>query len=303
VRLSGLPVSGLSAAANRRIIRSHDPRALLPVVKSLLRAVTPPVAVSAARRLGLIDTPGLNCDGIYPSYEAAADAGKEYSDDDALLEIVKAKARLLKAVLAQRPIPELQLGTRIAETVGLILGKVDSPRVIDFGGALGTAYHAARAIAPGKFKSWSVVELKEIRQAGREFEDGVLRFSPSFDLPADLVFTDGCLQFVSSPLETLDRLGHVGAPFLCVRRMVLTKGKTFWTVLRSTRRRHSPEDVWDDSLVDGPVALPMAVVNRREFEGVLEEQYEITLRLREPKGVYRAKDWTADMFGYFCERR
>lgn len=101
-------------------------------------------------------------------------------------------------------------------------------RVVDFGGALGSAFwQHRRALAALDTIEWRVVEQMHFVEAGRrEFSLGGLSFWPSLDAATadgapDLLFTSGALQYVEAPWRLIEAIVALGAPYMLFERLPL----------------------------------------------------------------------------------
>lgn len=98
--------------------------------------------------------------------------------------------------------------------------------VIDFGGACGIHYKAARREAP--LIRWAVVETPAMVREASNLSTDQLKFFDSIDAAAawlghvDLIYSSGALQYTSSPMETVEKLAHVGATKIQWRRLFLS---------------------------------------------------------------------------------
>ncbi|MCM2255888.1 MAG: methyltransferase, TIGR04325 family [Vicinamibacteria bacterium] len=105
--------------------------------------------------------------------------------------------------------------------------------VLDFGGALGSAYWQHRAaLANLPAATWQVVEQPSYAAAGaREFQRPDLRFFSRLDeatrggRPA-LVIASSVLQYLEHPWAALDGLLALGAPFVFLDRMPLSPDRS-----------------------------------------------------------------------------
>ena len=106
-------------------------------------------------------------------------------------------------------------------------------RVIDFGGACGAHYFAARAFFGDRAAlhiRWQVVETSTMVNRARELQNEELTFATSLsetrlatgDL--DLTHSAGALQYVRDPARQLAELVDCGGRFLMLSRVGVTRG-------------------------------------------------------------------------------
>ncbi len=257
---------------------------------------------------------GPNCAGNYASFDAAARAcaNQDYTDAR-VTEAVLAKTRAFRALLdSQRPLEVTPPVMRVLTGVAPAL-RAQTLTVIDFGGALGTHYWIARAALGASYSlRWHVVEMPLVCDAGRELEDGSLRFFPTLAAarealggPPDLVYSDGALQCVPRPLDTLRDLMNLAAPFLHLRRVPLTtEGHELITRLKDFRLSdHAPAGPLPPGMADLSLQIPLTMLPKAEFEAAMSERYILRLRYDDPKNAYHWDTHSVDMCGYFAERR
>ncbi|MBC7804127.1 MAG: methyltransferase, TIGR04325 family [Candidatus Parcubacteria bacterium] len=110
--------------------------------------------------------------------------------------------------------------------------------VVDFGGALGSAYHQNRRYLdlPGGLR-WSVVEQAHFVRCGQqEFQTDELRFYDSLQDCVDLerpnvALLSGVLSYLELPLELLRQVAQYRVPFVLIDRTATSSdGKTRLTV-------------------------------------------------------------------------
>ncbi|WP_409602001.1 methyltransferase, TIGR04325 family [Brevundimonas sp.] len=154
---------------------------------------------------------------VYADYKAAAAARKaDYHDPD-LAAVVLEKTRRIRAIDPWMGVGEHQaVATLLAVTTAVTATKaVGRPlRVLDFGGAFGTAYHMVRHALPGDYQ-WAVVETPTFARLGVTEDHPGLRLFDSIDDAVawlgdvDLLYSSGAIQYLPDPLGTLDRLLEV----------------------------------------------------------------------------------------------
>lgn len=103
----------------------------------------------------------------------------------------------------------------------LMSAATPSPRILDFGGALGEHYFRLRPFVPVERLEWHIVEIPEAvaRAVPAELGEGELRFHTSMEgvSLADAALASGSLQYVESPGETLRALTNK------TRRLILDR--------------------------------------------------------------------------------
>jgi putative methyltransferase (TIGR04325 family) len=100
--------------------------------------------------------------------------------------------------------------------------------VLDFGGAFGRHYKLARKQEPSV--RWAVVETPPMVARAAELHTDRLRFFADIDSAAawlggvDLMHSEGALQYVPDPIETLHQLCALRAPRMFWQRLAFAEG-------------------------------------------------------------------------------
>jgi len=205
----------------------------MEALKRYLRSWLPPRLQELCRRRGgrVVFT------GNFPSWQAAAAAAASGYDDAVILERVAAATREVVAGRAvferdsrlfREPEPNYPLIAALALAAG-----GDGLRVLDFGGALGSAYFQNRSwLRELGALEWTVVEQPHFVACGqREFTTDELRFAFSIGeaLAAgrpDAVLLSGVLQYLPDPWAVLEELAASGCRYLVLDRTPLRLGET-----------------------------------------------------------------------------
>lgn len=152
--------------------------------------------------------------------------------------VVVHSPRMLARILRLLPTPTIE-GYEHPELVSEIFKKTlaaepaeswpeirGTETVLDFGGACGIHYKAARREVPNI--RWAVVETPAMVREGSKIATDQLRFFESIDEAAawlghiDLIHSSGALQYTPSPMETVEKLASVGAAKMQWRRLFLS---------------------------------------------------------------------------------
>jgi len=137
------------------------------------------------------------------SWEAATDASLGYD---------KIKINPSQPVTSLGPLSGDQLGVVAAFGSALVhLGIAHrSVRVVDFGGAEGRHAHLVAAAFPRARFEWTVVELSDVVESMKDFENPGLSFTDDLDqslkASPDIVFASGALNYVPEPLDLLNKM-------------------------------------------------------------------------------------------------
>ena len=218
--------------------------------------------------------------GEYETWAEASRASRGY-DDPRILHRVIASTRRVKSGLAaferdgvafDRPFQHRQLLSALFEAASVRGGRL---RVLDFGGALGSAYWQHREQLQELAElDWLVVEQPHFVEAGnREFSTRELRFTDS--LPAmgddpvpDILLASSSLQYVSVPWDVLARLLAIGASRVLLDRIPL---------LVSAGDRLCVEHVPPEL---GETSYPVWFLGRERLLRMVQERYELVQTFR-----------------------
>lgn len=179
---------------------------------------------------------GVHYRGRYRDWAQASAAAEGY-DDPTILDRVAATTQ----AVVRGEIPAERDGyplTTRPDNHALIAALLHSAgggrlRVVDFGGGLGSLYHATRPwLEPLGDLDWCVVEQAHYAQRGtQDFADGRLRFSDDLDEvlaqgTPDIVLLSGVLQFLPDPLAVLRQVAASGAGAIFLDRVPFWPGPT-----------------------------------------------------------------------------
>ena len=165
----------------------------------------------------------------FESFEAANAVADSYEAPD-VVDVVSRKTRLLIDELGSQGVPTVIDRQAQQNLFVLSLPRLEPLEIVDLGGACGHGYFQMDRLLPGVIGRWHVVETPAMAAAGREhFADGRLRFFSSLaDALSEmsdptLIVASGVLQCVPRPLNTLNELLAVNAPYLYLTRTTVTR--------------------------------------------------------------------------------
>jgi putative methyltransferase (TIGR04325 family) len=250
---------------------------------------------------------------VYASYEEALCRCRDGGYSSAAIPaVVRAKtARMiadpeaLACALPSAGRAAIGLASVIANLLG---GRTGSVRVLDFGGACGAHYFAARRIAPALRFEWCVVETGAMIEQAHSLEDGSLRFAASVASAqgmlggVDLVHSASTMQYLPEPEAGLAELIRVGAPAMALTRLSLTDGEPF-TIVQRSRLAHNGPGPLPPGYRDGTVAYPLTIMNRARFEAMLLQEYEIAACYRDESSDHVTPRGDIRGSSYLCLRK
>jgi len=197
------------------------------IAKGIIRALLP-VNLRLALRRWFGDVTRYT--GPYASWDEAMAAATGYSDD-AILQQVRRATREVVAGKAAYEQDSVQFHApsppaRILRVLALASADAHGPvAVLDFGGSLGSLYFRARPfLAQGMVSAWTVCEQPNFVGAGREFEDGVLRFvaDPGQAPTAHVLVLSSVLPYLEDPVGMLERLARGRPRWILIDRTPLS---------------------------------------------------------------------------------
>ncbi len=219
-------------------------------LKSFVRDWLPPAALRLVRRRAQ----GSAFRGDYPSWAEAQAHARGY-DAPAILEKAVAATRAVRdgraaferdTVLFAEPAVHGPLLAGLLRAAALAGGRL---QVVDFGGALGSAWWQHRGWLDGLAEvSWEVVEQAHFVAAGRrEFEVGPLRFRESLDAcaadPARAVMLlSSVLPYLETPHAVLADVARRGFRHVLIDRTGLVRGRGDRLTVQ-----HVPPQIYDAS--------------------------------------------------------
>ena len=253
------------------------------------RDFIPPVIVRAARSLRGRPRPKR-----YDSYEAAlaecSDRGYENRD---IIEVVYRKTMRYRDNIESGAHP-VRPSSADAYSLFSLLSSISNGKikVLDFGGACGSHYFAARAFLPASCKlKWVVVETPAMAAMASALATQELSFSSDPGAAAaslqnvDLLLTSGALQFVSCPEKVLKQLVSIGATRILFSRLGLTEGTgDVITVHESWLSANGPGPM-PEGIQDRKVRYPITFMRKSRFDQILRERYEPVVTFDDPSGV------------------
>ena len=265
-------------------------------VKRLIRAVAPASWLAPIERRFF----RVHWSGNYPTWEAARRNSTGY-DAPAILTKVVAAARLVRdgqaayerdGVVFTEPAANESLLGVLGHAAAQSGGRLS---VVDFGGALGSAYWQHRQwFKPGSTVRWGVVEQSHFVAIGRrEFANEQLTFHGSIDeacaaIQPDVLLLSSVLGYLENPHDLLraavargfnhiliDRTGLIEGPTDCltvqhVPRSVYRASYPCWFLSRDRLLRHFEADY----LVRAEYTTADGTSDGRTFKGLQLERRE-----------------------------
>jgi putative methyltransferase (TIGR04325 family) len=250
------------------------------------------------------------------SYAAALEACGNSSgyEDKELVEVVFRKTLIYRDRLSSGS-PFLLNGSTVQTLIAVAHASTRSRttvHVIDFGGACGAHYFAARAFFGDRasFRTrWCVVETPAMAERARELQNDELRFVTSLSdaraecAEADLIHSAAALQCVRDPACQLAELVDFGSRFLMLSRVGDTHGEhDVFTVHRSRLRDNGPGPL-PDGMSDRECRYPYSFIRHRQFMAILERNYRVNFEFEDSSGVYPVGTEPIVGGAYLAERR
>jgi putative methyltransferase (TIGR04325 family) len=196
-------------------------------MRAIVHALTPPIFLKAYQR---ICRERITFRGTYKTWQEARQHSSGY-DADAILDRVRDATRKVRSgsavcerdsVLFDTPLYPFPL---IATLLRAALEGNGRLTVLDFGGALGSSYYQCRDFLSGvRSLRWCIVEQPKFVACGKqEFQTDVVRFYENVEScvkeeTPTVILMSGVLQCLPAPLEILNEISRIGAPFIIIDR-------------------------------------------------------------------------------------
>jgi putative methyltransferase (TIGR04325 family) len=222
---------------------------------------------------------------VLPVYERADQVPDEYQEEDVVSAVVKSTARYREELASTAILQLTDVDTRNLAAFSMVPN--ESLSVIDVGGACGALYFFVERMLPGRVGSWLVVETPAMADAARShFQDDRLTFVDfdQFEKHArrcDLLIASGVIQYVTAPIELLEKLVSRGPNWLYLTRsQVSTSEATIMTHHVSHLSDHGPSR-HVEGVEDRIVRNRLVLVPEREVLARIAKSYDIRMTFAE----------------------
>jgi len=254
--------------------------------------------------------------GHAPVFSGYTDALRHCSrggyESASIATVVAAKTESMRAdpVRCEASLPPAgRAGIALTALIGQLLrGRGRRVRVLDFGGACGAHYFAARMLAPEVQFEWCVVETEAMIHCARPFADGCLKFAGSIAAArellgeVDLLHSSGTLQCLPEPEAGLAEMLEAEPAVIALTRLSLTDGESY-TMVQKTRLSQNGPGPLPPGFRDGAVAYPLTILNRSLFEEAVRRDYEISARYRDESSDHLTPRGAVRGSSYLCFRK
>lgn len=171
-----------------------------------------------------------------------------------------------------------------------INGRNTRLNVIDFGGACGAHYFAARAMIDSSVRlQWRVIETTEMVSRAKELEADELCFASSLAEAVstsdrvDLVFSSGALPYTADPYACLSALMDCRPTCLALTRLPVVEGLLdLFTVDETRLSGHGPGPP-PDGLKDAKVRSAMTIMSTETLRGEIARTHDVVVEHRDNK--------------------
>jgi len=269
-------------------------------LRALLRDLTPPLLLRAARRVDRGRS--LRFDGDYASWEDARKGSGGYDSAEISRRVFEAEIKVKRGdaadardgVCFDKVQFSLPVMAALARATAMRTGSV---RVLDFGGALGGLYRQFKAFMPAAGVAWTVVEQPHYVELGREhFQNQDLRFAASLDEalrggPADVALLSSVLQYLPEPHELLKRIALSAAPHVVIDRTPCSGlARDVLTV------QTVPPAIY-------PASYPCWIFSRRRLEAAFNATYNLVSAFADGTGEWQSSACAFELAGFILDRR
>jgi putative methyltransferase (TIGR04325 family) len=252
-------------------------------LKDMIRLVTPPVFVDAARRLrGNAPAVAYGLSGDYRSWGEAMAASTGY-DGEVILE--KTRSALLAVKNGEAAYErDSVLFDEIEYAWPLLAGLMwvaarcgGTLNVLDFGGSLGSTYFqnlAFLSALPGV--RWNIVEQPQHVKTGEEwFEDDHLRFYADVrdcltETQPNVVLLSSVLQYLERPYTVLDQVLALPCEYVIIDRTPFWSGSADRLCVQAV-----PPSIY-------PASYPSWIFSRQQFRSRLDDDWQCIVTFDNP---------------------
>lgn len=249
----------------------------------------------------------------YPSFaEAMKVCTRNGYENIDIVQVVLEKTKAYRDGLMRKSAP-IQVNPSSAYSLCSVLMSTRAPeiRVLDFGGACGAHYFAARAVLPASVRlDWMVVETPEMaRRAGEAMTGPELRFSSDLKTAAasfprlDLLHTSGTLQCVDKPYEFLAMLLETPASYVLFNRLGLTKGDHEVITIHESWLSENGHGPLPAGFQDRRVRYPFVFPREAPFVEALLANHEIAAVFDDKSGIFPVENEPLFGLGLLARRR
>jgi putative methyltransferase (TIGR04325 family) len=171
------------------------------------------------------------------------------------------------------------IGTHSTMATLLAIGAVrgsQPKRVLDFGGAFGTAYHLLYQKMPAISVHWAVVENATFAQHGKAFATETLQFFSRISDAVqwlggvDLVYSSGGLQYTPEPERFLQDLIATRPRVIALLRCALSRGESVITVQFSRLSENGPGPL-PEGFMDRGVSYPLTFMRDADLRAACRD--------------------------------
>lgn len=243
--------------------------------------------------------------------QALSDCTRDGYENTDIVNVVVEKTKRYRDGLSAKNSP-VQLKANDAYSLCSLLAAwgSDEINVLDFGGAAGAHYFAARAVLPSSCRlNWVVVETSAMAEKAQVLANEELRFSNDITQSAaslgrlDVLHTSGTLQCVEKPYEFLEKLISVSAKHIMFSRLGLTQGNSEVITIHESWLSWNGPGPMPEGFTDRKVFYPFVFSREAVFREILGSDYEIVMTFDDTSGVIPVDDEPIVGFGLFARRR
>lgn len=199
-------------------------------IKSIAKAIVPPVIISAIR---ILRAPGKAKSIFSGNYSSWAEAKKQCSGYESEMILEKCKNALLKvkngeAVYERDSVIFDEIEYSWGLLAGLQKAALDNDgklTVLDFGGSLGSSYFQNKGFLNGLHQlQWCIVEQAHFVETGRDnFENNQIKFYYTIEECLDrhkpnVLLLSGVLQYLSDPYKWVQQFISLKMPYIIIDR-------------------------------------------------------------------------------------
>jgi putative methyltransferase (TIGR04325 family) len=250
--------------------------------KKFLRSLVPPVLLEVLQRSGrapsnpMFELPKVVLRGRFQHWSEALAAATSYESPEILARVQKATRAVLAGQAAFErdgvAFPTAEMHWFLCFCLADMKSQLgEDPRVLDFGGSLGSTFFQNRAyLRQISGLRWGIVEQEHFVSAGSEFAESGLEFFSSVSkcasqLSPSVALLSGALQYIPEPENLLAELAQTSVRFLVIDRLMCSEENRDYVALQSVGWR-----AYKDS-------YPLWIFSRQRLYDVLSSHWRIII--------------------------
>jgi len=272
----------------------------MSLLKRIVKDWVPPAVLRIIRGLS---NQGIRFKGEFDTWAEAASKCAGYDADNILNKVLDAtlKVKRGEAVYERDSVLFYEIQYAWPVTVALMCSAAKNKgklNVLDFGGALGSAYFQNRNFLTSiPDVNWSVIEQPNFVEAGKQYiQDETLKFYPTIESclkekSPNVVLLSSVLQYLENPYDLFEKLSLSGADLMVIDRTPFRSGNLDEVFIQQV-----PENIYD-------ATYPMWVFGKSKFMDFASKHWRLIIEEVSQEGEFKVNGVKFSFQGMIFERR